>query len=94
MSQEAHFTEKDRETLENLALLSVKVETKLDRAIVDIAGLSGVFATKEEVKDVKKDFGEISKRVDKIEGNLGKVVWVVISAVILAVLGTVLTMKP
>lgn len=37
-----------------------------------------------------KDFGELDKRVEKLESNQSRVVWIVLTAVIMAVLATII----
>ncbi len=59
MESEAHFTQADRQTL-------TKVETKLDRAIEDIKGLTNNFATKEELSVLKDELAELKPKVDKL----------------------------
>ncbi len=80
--EEAHFTQKDRETLGKLSESSAVLESKLDRAIDDIKGLSNNFASKTSVDNIEK-------RVKSIEDNNKWVVRVVLGIVISAILGLV-----
>lgn len=81
-SQEAHFTNEDRQTLVMLSQSSAVLESKLDRVIKDVSDLTNNFAEKTELADVER-------RVDNIESNLSKAVWIVLSIVILAILSLV-----
>jgi hypothetical protein len=38
----------------------------------------------------ESNIDEMGKKLDKIEGNTGKIIWILVSAIILAVLNTIL----
>lgn len=63
----AHFNQKDRDTLENLRVTSIKLETKLDRALEDIKGMTNNFASQAELLTVKKDLSDHELRIRRLE---------------------------
>jgi hypothetical protein len=76
MQDEAHFTQADRKTLNQL-------EIKMDRALMDIANLTNNFAS-------KGDLSDLETRLKNVEDNQKWVVRTIIGFVILALMGLII----
>lgn len=84
--EETHFTQNDRKTLEDVSKLSIRLETMLNRAITDIAGLSNSFVT-------QVAFNDLQKQVDDLKGTNKWIMRTVGAMIIAAVMGLILLHK-
>jgi hypothetical protein len=81
----------------------LNIESKVTKDIPDqLQRMADGYVGRREYDDFKKfigslatqkDLGGVTERVKKLEDNQSKVVWIVLTAVILAILGTVIITK-
>lgn len=86
METDAHFTIQDRKTLQELSQSSAVLESKLDRAISDIAALTNNFVTLVQYK-------ELEKEVKDLRSNTTWIVRTILGIIVAAILGLLLIKK-
>lgn len=91
--------ERERTMTENI---SNRLEKKIDKLIEEMAGVKSTLTEREKTEIVREEvikqamrtqdnaMNNIDKRVSKLEENQNKVTWLIISAVLLAIIGTVI----